>query len=147
MRGDQVAALARQADGKLLVAGENLSIWGIPVGGLGRLTAEGLLDGTMRAEGYAIESVGCKNRTETFLPRGEPRRIVLTWQPVLLRFFGDTTIRRNVEFAVRSSSVREDQTNVVVTLSRGESSQPITVGFKTVNDTAEAGLDYTASPA
>jgi uncharacterized delta-60 repeat protein len=142
LNGDQVFLVQEQPNDQLLAAGN----FGSPFGpsGLGRFGPNGIPDPTLNANVGGASTVHLLADGDLLVLGNLIQNDGMT-PARLVHVFGDVTLHRGIGLSSPAYSVTEGGTNIVTLMRGGESSQPLTVKLTTQDETATAGLDYTAA--
>ena len=144
--GANVNKLILQTDNRIIIGGDFNSINGTVRPNVARLNSDGSLHPLIALSIYIGPPTALASQADgNVIVAGGFNEVNGAPRPKLVRLFGDGAPRRSVEFSAVGYVTKENGTNVVLTLLRGgDSIEPISVTVATSDDTAQAGLDYTA---
>jgi uncharacterized delta-60 repeat protein len=146
-----VLSLYEQADGKLVVAGQFYEINGSSRNGIARLNSDGTLDtdldpGTGISGGaFTVAFAVTEQADHNILIGGGFGSVNNVERKGIARLYGNTANLHFVQFATPTYQAMEDGVGAILVQRAGESSTPITVDYATRDDTARAGINYTAT--
>src|SRR5207247_2962239 len=97
----QVNVLTRAPDGSLVIGGDGLSVSGVGLSGLARLSVDGLWDATLNSSVYGVTAIRLQPDGNLLVAGGFTEINGIRGAHVA-RIFGDTTTRRSVDFSAAS---------------------------------------------